>query len=87
MFESFNTSRNEIAEHKRTMSEEYDRDFIDTYLKKIKKLEGSAEPVFSGACQKWCYEDCLGFLIKTFFSSVFVSKPGQQVCSFDNHCG
>lgn len=44
--------RNEIAEHKRSLNEEYDRDFIDTFLKKMKEQEGLPEPAFTGTCQK-----------------------------------
>lgn len=42
-----NFCRNEIAEHKRTLCQEYDRDFTDTYIKKIRELNGAAVPVFT----------------------------------------
>jgi hypothetical protein len=41
--------QNAVAEHKATWSEDYARDFIDVYLKEIKKQEGIQEPsTFSG---------------------------------------
>jgi hypothetical protein len=40
-----------VAEHKETYSEDYTRDFIDAYLKEMKKQENTQEPsTFFGEC-------------------------------------